>query len=69
VTCRGAFGGHEATGWLSLEDATWQVKVWPIERPSGWIGDTVAAGIFELKMVAQAHREAVMHVIGEWETE
>jgi hypothetical protein len=26
----------------------------------------VAVGIFELKMVAQAHKEAVLHVIGEW---
>jgi hypothetical protein len=69
VTCRGTFGGYEVTGWRYFEDATWHVKVWPVGRPSGWIGYTVAAGIFELKIVAQADREAVMHVIGEWETE
>jgi Anti-sigma-28 factor, FlgM len=69
VTCRGTFGGYEVTGWRYLEDATWHVKVWPVGRPSGCVGYTVAAGIFELKMVAQAHQEAVLHVIGEWETE
>jgi hypothetical protein len=39
--------------------------VWPVGRPSGWIGYRVAAGLFELKMVAQAHKDAVLHVIGE----
>jgi hypothetical protein len=68
VTCGGIFGGYEMTGWRYIEDATWHVKVWPVSRPSGWIGYTVAAGIFELKMVAQAHNEAVLHVIGEWAT-
>jgi hypothetical protein len=56
VTRRGTFGGYEVTGWRYVEDASWHVKVWPV-------------GIFELKMVAQAHKDAVMHVIGEWETE
>jgi Anti-sigma-28 factor, FlgM len=67
VTCRGTFGGYDVTGWRYVEDASWHVKVWPVGRPNGWIGYTVTAGIFELTMVAQAHREAVWHVIEEWE--
>jgi hypothetical protein len=69
VTCRGTFGAYQVTGWRYVEDATWHVKVWPVDRPSGWIGYRVADGIFELKMVDQAHKEAVLHVIGEWEAE
>jgi hypothetical protein len=69
VTRRSTLGGYEVTGWRYVEDATWHVKVWPVGRPSDWIGYTIAAGIFELKMVAQAHKEAVLHVIGEWEAE
>ena len=67
VTRRGISGGYEVIGWRNSEDTNWHVKVWPAGRPSGWIGYTVTAGIFELKMVAQAHREAVLHMIGEWE--
>ena len=66
-TRRGTWGGYEVIGWRDREDANWDVKVWPVGRPSGWIGYTVRAGIFELKMVAQAHRDAVLHMIGEWE--
>lgn len=69
VTCRGTFGGYEVTGWRYVEGTTWHVKVWPTGRPSGWIGYRVAVGIFEFKMVAQAHKEAVLQVIGEWEAE
>jgi anti-sigma28 factor (negative regulator of flagellin synthesis) len=68
VTRRGTFGGYEVTGWRYVEDASWHVKVWPVGRPSGWIGYTVAAGIFELAMVAELHKEAVLHLIAEWET-
>jgi hypothetical protein len=39
--------------------------VWPTGRPSGGIGYRVAVGIFELKMVARAHKESVLHVIGD----
>jgi Anti-sigma-28 factor, FlgM len=69
VSCRGIFGGYEVVGWRYFEDATWHVKVWPVGRPRSWIGHTVAVGIFELKMVAHAHKEAILHVIGEWEAE
>lgn len=69
VTRRSTLGGYEVTGWRYVEDATWHVKVWPVGRPSDWIGYRVAAGIFELKMVTQAHKEAVLHVIGDWEAE
>jgi hypothetical protein len=69
VTCRGTFGGYEVTGWRYFEDATWHVKVWPVGRPSGWIGYRVAVGIFELKILAQAHKEAVLHVICECEAD
>jgi hypothetical protein len=67
VTRRGTLDGYEVAGWRDGENASWHVKVWPVGRPSGWIGYTVTAGIFELKMVAQAHREAVLDMIGEWE--
>jgi hypothetical protein len=67
VTRRGISGGYEVIGWRDREDANWHVKVSPVGRPSGWIGYSVTAGIFELKMVAPAHREAVLHMIGEWE--
>jgi Anti-sigma-28 factor, FlgM len=69
VTCRGTFGGYEVTGWRYVEDATWHVKVWTVDQPSGWIGYRIAAGVFELKIVAQGHKEAVLHAIGEWQTE
>jgi Anti-sigma-28 factor, FlgM len=69
VIRRGTFHGYEVTGWRYLEDVSWHIKVWPVGGPSGWIGYTVTAGIFELTMVAQAHREAILHVIGEWEGE
>jgi hypothetical protein len=55
VPRRGIVGGYEATGWRDLEDASWHVKVWPVERPSDWIAYTGAAGIFELTIAAQAH--------------
>jgi hypothetical protein len=69
VTRRGTLGGYEVTGWRYPEETSWHVKVWPVGRPRSWIGYTVAAGIFELRIVAQAHKEAVLQVIGEWETE
>jgi hypothetical protein len=69
ASCRGSVGGYEMSGWRNPEDASWHVKVWPAGRPSGWIDYTVAAGIFELKIVAPAHKEAVLHMIGEWEAE
>jgi hypothetical protein len=69
VTRSGTSGGYEVTGWQYLEDASWHVKVWRAGRPNEWIGYTVTAGIFELKTGAQAHKHAVLHVIGEWEAE
>jgi hypothetical protein len=69
VNRRGTLGGYEVTGWRYANDASWHVKVWPVGRPRSWIGYTVAAGVFELRIVAQAHKEAVLQVIGEWETE
>jgi hypothetical protein len=69
VVRRGTSGGYEMTGWRYPEETSWHVKVWPVGRLRSWIGYTVAAGIFEFKIVAQAHREAVLQVIGEWESE
>jgi hypothetical protein len=69
ITCRGTFGGYEVAGWRYIENATWHVKVWPVGRPRGWIGYRIAVGIFELKIVAQADKEAILHVIGESEAE
>ena len=57
------------TGWRYLEDNSWHVKVWQLGHPSGWIGYTVTAGTFELKAVAQGHKEAVLQLISEWEAE
>jgi hypothetical protein len=67
VTRRGTLGGYEVTGWRYFEEDSWHVKVWPVGRPGGWIGYTVTSGIFELKMVAQVHKEAILQMIGKWE--
>jgi hypothetical protein len=69
VNRRGTLGGYEVTGWRYAMMPSWHLKVWPVGCPRNWIGYTVAAGIFELRIVAQAHKEAVLQVIGEWETE
>jgi hypothetical protein len=68
-TGRGSFVGYEVTGWRYMDTASWHVKVWPAERPSDWIGYTVTAGKFELTMFAQTQKEAVLHLIRQWETE
>jgi hypothetical protein len=68
-TRTGMLGSYEVTGWRYSEHASWRVKVWRAGRPNEWIGYTVTAGTFELKSVAQAHKDAVLHVIGEWEAE
>src|ERR1700691_2032948 len=68
-TGRGSFVGYEVTGWRHMDTASWHVKVWPADRPSDWIGYTVTAGKFELTMFAQTQKEAVLHLIRQWETE
>jgi hypothetical protein len=68
-TGRGSFVGYEVTGWRYMNTPSWHVKVWPAERPSDWIGYTVTGGKFELKMFAQTQKEAVLHLIRQWETE
>jgi hypothetical protein len=65
----GAFGGYEVTGWRHQEDASWHVKVWLAGRPSDWIGYTVKGGAFELKVLAQPKKEAILRIIAEWEVE
>jgi anti-sigma28 factor (negative regulator of flagellin synthesis) len=69
VTRAGKLRGYMVTGWRYLEDNSWHVKVWQLGHPSGWIGYTVTAGRFEVKVVAQGHKEAVLQLIGEWEAE
>jgi hypothetical protein len=69
VTRAGTLRGYMVTGWRYLEDDRWHVKVWHVGRPSGWIGYKVTAGRFELKVVAQEHKEAVLQLISEWEAE
>jgi hypothetical protein len=69
VTRAGKLRGYMVTGWRYLEDHSWHVKVWQLGHPSSWIGYTVTAGRFEVKVVAQGHREAVLQLIGEWEAE
>jgi hypothetical protein len=69
VTRAGKLRGYMVTGWRYLEDNSWHVKVWRLGHPSGWIGYTVTAGTFELKVVAQGHKEAVLQLISEWEAE
>lgn len=65
----GAFGGYEMTGWRHPEDASWHVKVWLAGRPGDWIGYTVRDGAFELKVLAQPQKEAILRIIAEWEVE
>ncbi len=67
-TGRGTFAGYDVSGWRYLDSATWHVKLWPATRPSEWIGYTVTGGEFELKMLAIPQKEAVLHLIREWET-
>jgi Anti-sigma-28 factor, FlgM len=69
VTRAGKLRGYMVTGWRYLEDNIWHVKVWQLGHASGWIGYTVTAGRFEVKVVAQGHKEAVLQLIGEWEAE
>jgi hypothetical protein len=69
VTCSGTFGGYDVTGWRYIDTASWHVKVWLAGRPSEWIGYTVTAGAFEVKMFAKAQKEAVLQLIGQWEAE
>jgi hypothetical protein len=67
VTRAGTLGGYEVTGWRYPEDSSWHIKVWRAGRPNEWIGYTVTAGIFELGTGDQAHKEAALHMICEWE--
>jgi hypothetical protein len=69
VTRAGKLRGYMVTGWRYLEDNSWHVKVWQLGHPSGWVGYTVTAGRFELKVVAQGYKEAVLQLISEWEAE
>jgi hypothetical protein len=69
VTRTGTMGGYQVTGWRYLDDASWHVKVWLVGRPGEWLGYTVTAGEFELKTGAQPQKEAVLHLISEWEAE
>jgi len=69
VSRAGKWRGYVVTGWRYLEDNSWHVKVSPRGNPSGWIGYTVTAGRFELKVVAPGHKEAVLQLISEWEAE
>jgi hypothetical protein len=62
---RGTFDGYEVAGWQQPDNASWKVKVWLAGSPRDWFGYTVTAGMFELKTHAHAHREAVLHAIGE----
>jgi len=69
LTRAGTLRGYIVTGWRYHEDDSWHVKVWHLGHQSGWIGYTVTAGRFELKVVAQGHKEAVLELISEWEAE
>jgi hypothetical protein len=67
VTRAGTLGFYEVTGWRYPEDSSWHVKVWRAGRRNEWIGYTVTAGIFELGTGDQAHKEAALLMIREWE--
>jgi hypothetical protein len=69
VTRAGKLHGYMVTGWRYLEDNSWHVKVSQRGYARGWIGYTVTAGRFELKVVAPGHKEAVLQLINEWEAE
>ena len=69
VTRTGTLRGYMVTGWRYLEGDSWHVKVWQVGHQSGWIGYTVTAGRFEVKVVAQGHKEAVLQLISAWEAE
>jgi hypothetical protein len=69
VQRRGTFDGYEVAGWRRSDHPSWKVKVWLAGCPRDWFGYTVTAGMFELKMLAHAQREAVLQAIGAWEAE
>jgi hypothetical protein len=69
VQHRGTFDGYEVAGWRHSDDPIWNVKVWLAGCPRDWFGYTVTAGMFELKMYAHAQGMAILHAIGEWESE
>jgi hypothetical protein len=65
----GAVDGYQMTGWRYREDAVWHVKVWMNGHPGGWMGYTVKNGEFALKSGAKAHKEAISHMVREWDAE
>jgi hypothetical protein len=65
----GTSGGYEVTGWRYANDASWHVKVWRAGHPHEWLGYSMTAGVFELETGDQTHKEAALHVIGEWDAE
>jgi hypothetical protein len=69
ATRTGTFGGYEVTGWRYANDASWHVKVWRAGHPHEWMGYSMTAGVFELEAGDQAHKQAVLHAISEWEVE
>jgi hypothetical protein len=69
VQRRGTFDGYDVAGWRHSDHPSWNVKVWLAGCPRDWFGYTVTAGMFELKMLAHAQREAILHAIGAWEAE
>jgi hypothetical protein len=66
VTRSGTSGGYEVTGWRYANDASWHVKVWRAGHQHEWMGYSMTAGVFELETGDQTHKEAALHVIGEW---
>jgi hypothetical protein len=64
-----AFGGYELTGRRYANDTSWHVKVWRAGYRHEWIGYSITAGVFELETGDQTHKEAALHVVGEWDAE
>jgi hypothetical protein len=69
VTRSSTLLGYQVTGWRYLKDASWHVKVWIAGHPGDWMGYTVTAGKFELQTGTEAHKEAALQAIREWEAE
>jgi hypothetical protein len=66
---RGEHGTCEVSGWRYEGNSVWHVKVWADNRDVQRNAYKIISDRFEPDAVSQAEREAVLHLIAEWERE
>jgi hypothetical protein len=62
-------GTFEVSGWRYEGDFLWHLKVWPENRDVWRNIYKVMSGAFEPDTATDAEREAVLHLIAQWEHE